>query len=176
MNNLHGADASLAKVGRGLLSGPRTTQRPADPASYVRESHISRAPGDVLDFCMRGRGFQAILPNRLTLLDGDDCEFRLGGTYAFRWWLGNVVPVRWVAYIDHLEPGREFSDLQIRGVFRYFHHTHTCEPDGDGTRYTDRIEYATALGGFLDRKLVRRELDRVFRLRHKRMRQLLEVR
>ncbi|MFD2093888.1 SRPBCC family protein [Blastococcus deserti] len=168
--------AARAHAGRGWLSGADPMQRPARVEQYSREVLLDQPPQEVFDFCLRAQNFAAIMPGRMQVLGLSSDVGRPGGTYAFRWWLRNVVPVRWVAYVDSFEEGRSFSDVQVRGVFRYFHHTHACEPaDGGGTRYRDTIRFASVLGPRLDRTLVRAELDRTFRARHRRMRALLDA-
>ena len=56
------------------------------------------------------------------------------------------MPVRWLTRIEEWEPGRRFVDAQLRGPYRLWHHTHTFEPDGDGTIVRDRVRYALPLG------------------------------
>ncbi len=168
------AGAARALAGKGLLSGPDPLRPPPSIHRLDMSVDLSSAPAEVLDFCLRSENFSAIMPGRMQVLWLTSKAGELGGTYAFRWWLKGVVPVRWVAHIDSLDPGRSFSDIQVRGLFRYFHHTHLCElmPAG-GTRYTDTIRYASLLGPRIDRSLVKAELRRTFRERHRRMARML---
>jgi ligand-binding SRPBCC domain-containing protein len=136
---------------------------------------IHRPPGEVLDFCLRSEGFVAMMPDRITVLQASTETGELGGTYVFRWWFKRVIPVRWAAFIDGYEPGRAFSDIQLRGIFRYFHHTHTCEPTDGGTRYTDTVLFVGPWGRWIDRNVLLPQLEATFRERHRRMRQLLEA-
>lgn len=82
--------------------------------------------------------------------------------YTIRW---HGLPMRWLTEIVEWEPGRRFVDLQLRGPYRLWHHTHTFEPDGDGTIMEDIVEYALPLGliGRLAHWLaVRKDLQRIF--------------
>lgn len=72
--------------------------------------------------------------------------FGRGGILDLRWGAAGLAPVRWTAVIDAYEEGRTFSDLQVSGPFRYWRHTHTVEPFGEGTRHTDVVEFSTGLG------------------------------
>jgi ligand-binding SRPBCC domain-containing protein len=160
--------------GHGLLSGRNTTVRPAHVTRYQREVHIDCAPRDVFDFCLRTESVQAIIPDRIVPADGTPLVGEAGGMYEFRHWMRGAVPVRWVVLIHRFSDGREFVDHQLRGSFRWFRHTHTCLPCDEGTLYRDTVEFSTLLGRRLDRWVVRRELDRMFGHRHRRMRELLE--
>ena len=71
---------------------------------------------------------------------------------------------------DYAE-GRQFRDVQIRGPFRRWDHTHRMMPEGPGScRLEDRVEYelplgfiGSLLGGwFVDNK----KLRKLFRYRH----------
>ncbi len=82
-----------------------------------------------------------------------------------------IGPVRlpWIARHEDVMPGRSFRDVQLRGPFARWSHTHTFEPDGDASTLDDRIEYALPLeplGRWAQGRSVARQLDRMFRYRH----------
>lgn len=161
------------RIDRGLLSGDRTTRRPAKVTTFQADVLVAQPSEKVFDFCLAAESFAKIMPNRITFLARTTEDDREGSIYVFRWWMVNVIPVTWVALIDRYVPGREFVDLQLRGIFRYFRHTHQCRPEKSATRYRDVIEFATAFGARVDRLVVLPLLQRMFRHRHRRMRQLL---
>ena len=79
------------------------------------------------------------------------------------------LPIRWLTRIEAWEPGRRFVDVQLRGPYRLWHHTHTFTPYDGGTLMRDQVRYALPLGplGRAARTaLVRRDLDRIFDFRH----------
>ena len=86
--------------------------------------------------------------------------------------------LRWVAEHREVHPGREFTDVQIRGPFRRWEHVHRFVPDGDGASILeDRIRYELPggrLGLWLGGPHVRRKLDRMFAWRHEATRRALE--
>ena len=94
-------------------------------------------------------------PDR-TLQEGDLLE------YGFRIF---GLPIRWTSRIASWRENESFSDLQERGPYAYWLHTHTFRDADGGTEMNDRVEYAMRLG-FLGRlltaELVRRELQRIF--------------
>ena len=87
------------------------------------------------------------------------------------------VPVRWDTLIQAWEPPHRFVDVQVRGPYRLWHHTHELSPlDGDRTLMRDTVRYALgfgALGALAHRMIVRRDLETIFAYRAQRVPQLL---
>jgi ligand-binding SRPBCC domain-containing protein len=87
------------------------------------------------------------------------------------------VPMRWDTLIQEWEPPRRFVDVQVRGPYRLWHHTHELTPLDDGrTRMRDTVRYDLgfgALGALARRAIVRRDLDAIFAYRAERVPALL---
>lgn len=81
---------------------------------------------------------------------------------------------RWVAVHRGYIEGREFTDVQLRGPFAHWEHTHRFEAADETSCLTeDLIHYqlpAGRVGRLLGDAFVRRELVRMFTLRHDRTR------
>ncbi|GHC73926.1 hypothetical protein GCM10007079_08380 [Nocardiopsis terrae] len=104
------------------------------------------APADrVFALILSRAGFLDAMPPGVEVLRWPE-RFGEGEVLDLRWGAAGFHPVRWTAVIDGYEAGRSFSDLQVRGPFRYWRHTHTVEPHGTGTRHTDLVEISTGLG------------------------------
>jgi len=87
--------------------------------------------------------------------------------YRIRWL---VFTLRWVTRITRFEPPREFQDVQEKGPYRTWVHTHTFAKEGDAVRMTDRVEYRLPFGlaGRLAHGLVvRRQLEGIFDFRRR---------
>jgi uncharacterized protein len=80
---------------------------------------------------------------------------------------------RWTAEHRDVMPGRQFRDIQIRGPFAHWQHTHTISPDAtDASWLEDRIEFAPplgALGWSLGLGWIHRKLRATFDYRHRTM-------
>src|SRR3712207_5186419 len=80
------------------------------------------------------------------------------------------IPVSWLTSIQAWEPPHRFVDVQLRGPYALWHHTHDLRDDGHGgTVMRDTVRYAIGfgpLGELADRVLVRRDLDAIFAFRH----------
>jgi ligand-binding SRPBCC domain-containing protein len=101
--------------------------------------------------------FEVTTPGEVTLRQGAllDYRLRLHG-----------VPLRWQGRIEIWEPPLRFVDIQTRGPYSLWEHTHLFERDSDAaTVIHDRVRYALPLGplGALAHRLfVRRDLERIF--------------
>jgi ligand-binding SRPBCC domain-containing protein len=102
-------------------------------------------------------GFQITTPQPIEMDAGTllDYKLKLHG-----------VPVRWQTEIVSWEPPHRFVDVQVRGPYRLWEHTHIFEEAGDGaTVIHDRVRYAIplgALGSIANGLFVRRDLARIF--------------
>lgn len=149
---------------------------PSRLETYAREVVIQRPPADVFAFSVDVQNFPKIVPIRVTPAEGLDVpDFRYDYVYPGNFWVNRCVRIRYVAHVVKLVQDREFVDVQLWGPFRYLRHTHLFEPVGSGTLYRDVLEYATHLGGVLDRTLVRRLFARLLAYRHRMMKRLLEA-
>lgn len=80
------------------------------------------------------------------------------------------IPLPWTSEITWYDPPQGFTDMQIKGPYKVWKHTHHFEAKGDQTLVTDNIEYEVPLG-MLGRlfagKLVERQLMGIFAYRAK---------
>jgi len=58
------------------------------------------------------------------------------------------LPMRWTTLITHYDPPHRFIDVQLRGPYAYWHHTHTFEARGAHTVLTDEVVYMMPFGPF----------------------------
>lgn len=80
-------------------------------------------------------------------------------------------PVQWTAVHQDFIENQLFCDVQEKGPFKYWKHTHQFEPTENGSRLIDRVEYELlggALGSFMGGGITQNMLERMFRFRHKR--------
>lgn len=107
-------------------------------------------------------GFRVVTPERVEMRPGALIEYRL----KLR-----GVPVRWRTRIEVWEPPRRFVDIQLRGPYSFWEHTHTFEPDGDSAVVIrDQVRYALPLGlvgRIAHAAFVRRDLERIFDYRQR---------
>lgn len=77
------------------------------------------------------------------------------------------LPFRWRTEITRWDPPHSFVDIQLRGPYAKWEHTHTFLEERGGTTVTDRVVYALPLGvvGWIAQPVVGRQLKRIFEYR-----------
>lgn len=97
-----------------------------------------------------------------------------GDGLTLRLWSGPF-PLRWTLRHEGYEEGRRFRDVQVAGPFAHWRHEHRFEPLGESRcRLEEEIHFRMPLGD-LGAGKVRGDLERLFRFRHRRTRQDLEM-
>lgn len=103
--------------------------------------------------------FEVVTPGPILMHTGAVIDYRL------RW---HSIPLRWRTEIVCWEPPYKFEDLQVKGPYRLWHHTHTFESVNGGTLLSDRVEYGLPfgpLGGLAHALSVRRNVIAIFEYR-----------
>lgn len=132
-----------------------------------REQVIPRPRAEVFAFFSNAANLERITPSDVgfELLTPLPIEMKAGAIIDHRIRVLGI-PMRWRTRIDRWSPESSFVDVQERGPYAFWEHTHTFEPIGDDrTRMTDRVVYRAPLGplGTIARHLfVTRMLERVF--------------
>ena len=143
-----------------------------------RDQHLPGTPEEVFPFFADAGNLEAITPPSVgfRIVTPRPIEMRAGALIEYRLRLRGL-PVSWLTRIEEWEPGVRFVDMQLRGPYALWHHTHAFEPDGaGGTRMRDTVRYALPGGPFgaIPHALfVRAELDRIFDFRAQRVPALL---
>jgi ligand-binding SRPBCC domain-containing protein len=143
-------------------------------AMYVleREQQVPRPRAEVFPFFADASNLERITPPalRFRILSPTPIEMRAGAIIDYQLRLAGV-PFRWRTVIETWEPPHRFVDIQERGPYRLWRHTHTFDesPDG-GTLMRDRVEYELPLGplGKLAHAIaVKRQLAGIFAFRNR---------
>jgi ligand-binding SRPBCC domain-containing protein len=82
------------------------------------------------------------------------------------------VPIRWCTEIRLWHPPRSFVDVQVRGPYRLWEHTHRLTEVEGGTEIHDHVLYRVPGGQAVD-LVVRRLLRSIFDYRARRTGELL---
>ena len=139
-----------------------------------REQLLPASPEDVFPFFAEARNLEAITPPWLgfRVLTPSPLDMRQGALIRYRLRLHGV-PLRWLTRIAVWEPPLRFVDVQLRGPYGVWHHTHEFAPgEHGGTIMRDVVRYALplgALGALAGRAFVTRDLERIFEFRRQRV-------
>lgn len=123
---------------------------------------------EVFEFFARPENLERITPPWVgfRILTPGPIEMREGALIDYRIRLKGV-PVRWRTEITAWEPPHRFVDVQLRGPYRRWVHTHTFREIDGGTGVEDRVEYAVPGGRLIERLFVRRDIERIFAYRER---------
>jgi ligand-binding SRPBCC domain-containing protein len=94
--------------------------------------------------------------------------------YRIKW---HWITLAWVTEIGLWRPPEQFVDVQKRGPYRLWRHTHHFRASGTSTLVFDTVEYGLPFGVFGDlvhRWIVERDLNAIFDYRESRIRELLK--
>ena len=123
------------------------TSRRAGDYELVRQQWIEAPLERVFAFFSDPHNLESLTPRWLQfrILDAGSGPIAQGRGIVYRIWLLGV-PVRWTTRITVWDPGRGFVDLQQRGPFALWEHTHEFREQGGGVVMTDRVRYRPPLG------------------------------
>lgn len=142
-----------------------------------RTQVVPRPRSEVFSFFADARNLEAITPAflRFSIIPPVPTSLDVDSHIDYRLSLFGV-PFHWRTRIAAWVPGFRFVDVQERGPYALWHHTHTFADVDGGTRVDDRVEYRLplgALGEVAHPVMVRRTLARIFDHRQERVASLL---
>ena len=110
-------------------------------------------------------GFNILTPVPIRINEGTliDYTIRVAG-----------LPVRWKTLITLFDAPKTFVDVQLKGPYSFWHHTHQFADTGDSTEMTDSVRYAMPagfLGSIVHLLFVQRQLKRIFDYREQRLKE-----
>jgi len=82
------------------------------------------------------------------------------------------IKMNWLTEITHVNEPFYFVDEQRAGPYSLWHHEHSLKPTENGVLMTDLVTYRPPmgpLGALANRILIRRQLEKIFRYRERRM-------
>ncbi len=135
-----------------------------------REQRLPGTPEEVFPFFADARNLERITPPLLSfrVITPGPIEMHVGTLIEYRLKVHRV-PIRWLTSIQAWDPPHRFVDMQLKGPYALWHHTHAFEPTGDGgTTMTDTVRYAIGfgpLGELANRVTVARDVEEIFRFR-----------
>ena len=100
-----------------------------------REQVLPGTPEEVFPFFADARNLEAITPPllRFEVVTPGEIPMRVGTLIQYRLTLRGI-GVNWLTSIQEWEPPQRFVDVQVRGPYALWHHTHEFAPHGEGRR------------------------------------------
>jgi ligand-binding SRPBCC domain-containing protein len=133
---------------------------------------LPRLPTEVFAFFGEARNLEAITPPwlRFEVLTPAPIAMRAGTLIDYRIRVHGF-PIRWRTEITEWQPPHRFTDVQLRGPYTLWHHTHTFTARDGGTLCGDHVRYRPRGGAWVNWLFVRRDVERIFQYREQRLRE-----
>lgn len=131
---------------------------------------------EVFSFFEKASNLGRITPPqlRMTLLTPEPVRMATGTVLDYTISVRGM-PLRWTSVIAHYDPPHRFVDVQIRGPYGFWHHTHEFQASAEGTRIRDRVVYQLPfgpVGRLINRLMVARDVQAIFEYREKTLRRI----
>jgi len=136
------------------------------PHTLRREQLVKRPRDEVFAFFSRPENLAAITPEKVgfKIMTPSPITMQTGAVidYTIRVF---GLPVRWTTLISEYRPPYKFIDVQLRGPYSFWYHTHYFEETTEGTILRDEVSYALPvgpLGRLVHGLFVKRQLKNIF--------------
>jgi ligand-binding SRPBCC domain-containing protein len=136
-----------------------------------REQILPGSPDKVFAFFADARNLEAITPPllRFEVVTPGEIPMRVGTLIQYRLTLRGI-GVNWLTSIQEWDPPWRFVDVQVRGPYALWHHTHefAAAAGGKDTIMRDTVRYAIGFGPFgavAARAFVHRDVAAIFDFR-----------
>jgi ligand-binding SRPBCC domain-containing protein len=131
-----------------------------------RRLRVDRAIDEVFAFFERPENLGRITPPSMGMrILSADREMRENLEIDYAITPFPKVPARWRSRITAYDPPHSFTDVQLRGPYARWEHSHLFHPDGDSTIVEDDVTYEMPfglLGDIVEPWLVRPRLRAIF--------------
>lgn len=148
------------------------------PYTLHREIWVPRPLAEVFEFFSLAQNLERLTPPwlRFTILTPLPVEVKAGAViqYALR---VRGLPLRWLTEIERWNPPFEFVDIQVKGPYKLWRHTHRFSEARGGTTIGDTVNYELPfgiLGRVVHRLQVAGDVERIFEYRNQQVRALLD--
>jgi ligand-binding SRPBCC domain-containing protein len=134
---------------------------------------LPRSRGEIFPFFAEARNLETLTPPwlKFEVVTPGPIAMRAGALIDYRIRVHGL-PIRWRTEIVEWNPPHRFIDVQLRGPYRLWHHTHTFEERGGSTLCRDDVRYWPRGGALIDRFFVRRDVERIFAFRRQKLREI----
>jgi ligand-binding SRPBCC domain-containing protein len=140
---------------------------------FEAETCVPRPRSEVFPFFAEARNLQTLTPPwlKFEVLTPLPIISRPGALIDYRITVHGL-PIRWRTEIAEWDPPHRFVDVQLSGPYTLWHHTHTFEERDGGTLCLDRVRYRPHGGALVHWLFVRRDVERIFQYRQRRLNEL----
>jgi uncharacterized protein len=122
-------------------------EQEAGQAEFYTEQWVPKSIDEVFPFFSEAENLAEMTPSFLEfkLLSKSTPRLEVGTLIDYQLKIHGV-SVHWQTRIEDWRPGQYFSDIQLKGPYKKWHHTHRFLPMKGGTFLADRVLYRLPMG------------------------------
>lgn len=137
--------------------------------NLFREQIVNKPLEEVFAFFEKPENLEVITPKwmKFKIKTPPPLIMKVGAEFDYRIDLMKI-PLKWKTIITEYEPPYKFVDVQKKGPYKKWIHTHTFEAIEDKTKITDNVDYeipAGILGSILNNIYIGKTLNAIFNFR-----------
>jgi ligand-binding SRPBCC domain-containing protein len=141
---------------------------------FNQQLFIHAKPEILFAFFMQPENLLKISPGHLNMkiVQCTDYPLKDGAVITYRLKVLGFIPVFWTSKIENVVPDVKFTDIQVKGPFALWKHTHSLKSGENGTWVLDKITYNLPfgkLGLLVGKPFVKKMLKDMFEHRNKSM-------
>lgn len=138
--------------------------------SIRREIWLPQSREEVFEFFSAARNLEQITPPLLNfhVLTPEPIPMGEGTLIDYKLKVRGL-PMKWRTKITRWNPPYQFADIQLKGPYKVWDHTHTFLEEDGGTRMIDEVIYELPfgpLGDIVHAVMVRSDVEEIFRYRN----------
>jgi hypothetical protein len=146
---------------------------------FVAHQWVPQSVDEIFSFFSDEKNLEAITPAWLNfhVLKKSTEKMEAGTQVDYKLRLRGF-PLRWQSKIEEWIPNQKFVDLQTRGPYSHWRHTHVFTPLKGGTLLTDRVLYKVPfgkVGALTAGKLVENDVGKIFEYRRHKIEELFST-
>jgi ligand-binding SRPBCC domain-containing protein len=134
---------------------------------------LPRPVEEVFAFFSEARNLESLTPPwlRFEVLTPAPIAMRPGTLIDYRIRVHGL-PIRWRTEIVEWNPPQRFVDVQLRGPYTLWHHTHAFKSRDGGTQCRDQVRYRPRGGALMNWLFVRSDVQQIFAFRRQQLARL----
>ncbi|MBZ0180397.1 MAG: SRPBCC family protein [Melioribacteraceae bacterium] len=137
--------------------------------NLYREQIVNKPLEEVFAFFEKPENLEVITPKwmKFKIKTPPPLIMKVGAEFDYKIDLMKI-PLKWKTIITEYAPPYKFVDVQKKGPYKKWIHTHTFETIGDKTKITDNVDYeipAGILGSILNKIYIGKTLKAIFDFR-----------
>ncbi len=137
---------------------------------FHAEQFLPRPLDEVFPFFAKAGNLEVLTPPwlKFEVLTPEPIAMHPGALIDYRIKIHGM-PIRWRTEIVEWDPPHRFIDVQLRGPYRLWHHTHMFAEQDGGTMCRDKVRYHPLGGAVMNWLFVRGDIEKIFAYRREQL-------